>query len=403
MPDRLNKYHEIDKLLDRVLSKRMDLRELFNTRLESEGLSFSAALASIKVEHRALNGVLDATQKRHDLLMLSRLADFLHIPLPDLVTSLVENLEVSFNSEVESTKKEEFIRRHFNLPYLKQIGLIDDPKNLEHVEAEILAHFGYKSIFEYEKDSIGVAFSSGKRKSKTTFEKEFWANRSLKVLKGINNFFPYDRDKLKEYIPKIRWHSTNIRRGLFQVIRDLFKLGVIVILRPYDSKLYARGATFNVNGKPGIVLTDYSRYYPTMWFALLHELHHVLFDWEEIVDLSYHITGELDLFSKEEAQADEFAANMLLQESKMQQVAPHIDNKTFVDEFARVNQIHPSIIYIRYCWDRQEIDKDVWANYQHFIPGLSEAMPALPGNPWQNRAALKQIAKQTEDTYFKAI
>ncbi|WBO84483.1 ImmA/IrrE family metallo-endopeptidase [Hymenobacter yonginensis] len=403
MTTRSNKYNDIDRLLDRVLSKHMDLRELFNARLESEDLSFSAALASIKVEHRALNGVLDATQKRHDLLMLSRLAEFLRIPLSELVTTLVENLEVSFNTEVEATKKEEFIRRHFNLPYLKQIGLIDDPKNLEHVEQQLLEHFGYNSIFEYEKESIGVAFSSGKPKAKTTFEKQFWAARSAKVLSAVNNFFPYDRQKLKEYIPQIRWYSTNVRKGLFQVIRDLFKLGITVILRPYDPRLYARGATFDINGKPGIVLTDYSRYYPTLWFALLHELHHVLFDWPEIQDRSYHITGELDLFSMEEAQADDFAANMLLQEAKFQQVIPHIDNRVFVDEFARVNQIHPSIIYIRYCWEQQDLDKDVWSKYQHFIPGLQETMPALPGNPWQKRAPLKQIAQQTEETYFKGI
>ncbi|GAA4394032.1 hypothetical protein [Hymenobacter koreensis] len=404
MQDYNNKYQDIDKLLETVLKKsNMDLRKLFDARLKEENLSFSAAMALLKVEHRALNGVLDATQKRHDLLMLTRLADFLQVPFNELITELVENLEINFAYEVSTSKKEEFIRRSFNLSYLKQIGLIDDPKDLHHVEQRIVEHFGYTSIFDYEKEAVGIAYSSGKPKSKTTFEKDFWAARSAKVLSGINNFFPYDRDKLKAYIPHIRWHSMNVKKGLFQVIRDLFKLGVTVIMRPYDAKLYARGATLAVKDKPGIVLTPYSNYYPTLWFALLHELHHILFDWDEIQSLTYHITGELDLFSMKETQADEFAANMLLQNAKMEQVKPHINNKTFVEEFARVNQIHPSIIYIRYCWEMQDSDKDVWAKYTPLIPKQSEAMLALPGNPWQSKVALKEIAQQTQEAYFKGI
>jgi len=409
MPAQFNKYQEVDKLLENVLKKsRMDLRKLFDARVKAEGISPSAALALLKVEHRALTGVFDATQKRHDLLMLKRLADFLQIPLEQLVTELVENLEINYDYEVSATRKEEFIRRNFNLPYLKQIGLIDDTRDIQHVEQTLVEHFGYDSIFDYEKEAVGIAFSSGKPKSKSTFEKDFWAARSAKVLSGINNFFPYDRDKLKAYIPHIRWHSMNVKKGLFQVIRDLFKLGITVIMRPYDAKLYARAATLAVKDgagieKPSIVLTPYSQFYPTMWFALLHELHHVLYDWDEIKALTYHITGELDLFSMEETEADDFATNMLLLSNKYEQVKPHIDNRTFVEEFAKVNQVHSSIIYIRYCREMAETDPDVWARYQHFIPKHTDAMLALPGNPWQSRATLKKIATQTQEEYFKGI
>lgn len=409
MPSQPNKYEEVDRLLEAVLKKsNMDLRKLFDARVKAEGISPSTALALLKVEHRALTGVLDATQKRHDLLMLNRLADFLQMPFEQLVMGLVENLEINYAHEVSATRKEEFIRRNFNLPYLKQIGLIDDPKDIQHAEQVLVEHFGYDSIFDYEKEAVGIAFSSGRPRSKTTFEKDFWAARSAKVLGDINNFFPFDRDRLKTYIPHIRWHSMNIKKGLFQVIRDLFKLGITVIMRPYDAKLYARAATLAVKDrqggdKPGIVLTPYSPFYPTMWFALLHELHHVLYDWDEIKALSYHITGELDLFSMKETEADDFATNMLLPGSKYEQAKSHIDNRTFVEEFAKVNQVHPSVIYIRYCREMAETDPDVWGKYQHFIPKHSEAMLALPGNPWQSRATLKKIATQTQEEYFKGI
>jgi Zn-dependent peptidase ImmA (M78 family) len=404
MPHPHDKYYEVDRLLSSIMTKpNMDLRVLFEARLRAEGISFNAALAKIKVEHRALNGALDATQKRHDLLMLARLADFLQIPRSEFFTAFVGDLESSFAQEVSAAEKELFIREHFNLPYLKQIGLISDPRNLHEVEERIVEHFGYTSIFDYQKELFGATFSSGKPKSKTSFEKDFWAARSAKVLNGINNYFPYDRDGLKAYVQRIRWFSMNVKKGLYQVIRDLFKLGVTVIVRPYDPKLYARAATFPVEDKWGIVLTNYSDNYPTFWFALLHELHHVLFDSEHVKNFYYHITGELDLFSPHEVEADKFANHMLLPPAKFEQAKPHIGNKSFVEEFARVNQVHPSVIYARYCWEMQEVDEKVWAKFKHLIPSAAEAIPMLKGNPWQNKVALKEIAKQTENEFFKGI
>jgi HTH-type transcriptional regulator / antitoxin HigA len=399
-----NEYNDVDKLLASIIKKpNMDLRKLFEARLQIENISFSAALAKIKVEHRALNGALDASQKRHDLLMLGRLADFLHIPRAEFFPALVDDLEAYFAQEVDAAEKELFIRDSFNLPYLKQIGLIDDTKDFAEIERSIVEHFGYSSIFDYRNELFGATFSSGKPKSKSSFEKEFWAARSAKVLNSINNFFPYDRIKLKEYVLGISWYSTNVKKGLYQVIRDLFKLGVTVILRPYDPKLYARAATFPVKDKWGIVLTNYSDNYPTLWFALLHELHHVLFDAKHVINTYYHITGGLDLFSPHEVEADEFANTMLLSPEKFEQAKPHIENRAFIDEFARVNQVHPSVIYARYCWEMQEADPKVWAKFKRLIPTVAEAIPNLKANPWQSKVALQDIAKQTENEYFKGV
>ena len=400
-----NDYNDVERILGKVFdNKNTTLKDLFNSSLVREGLTFSGALTKLRTEHRALNGVFEASQKHHDLLMLDRLAKFLEIPTGTLVEELIAQLQVTFADELQTIEKELFIKNSFDLPYLKKIGLIDNLRDLAHVEERLVAHFGYSSIFEYGRETIGVAFSSGNRKSKSLFGKTFWAEQSLKLLNTVTNYFEYDRDALKEYIPLIRWHSTNVKRGLSQVIRDLFKLGITVIVRPRLPNVDARGATFATkDDKPAIVLTNYSDLYPSLWFALLHELHHVLFDWSHIREVTYHITGELDLFSKQEVEADDFANTILLPDSKFKIVKPHIDNQTFVEEFARANQMHSSVVYARYCWAMQDSDKKVWAKYRNRIPDALEAMPSLPRNPWQTKADLKQIAKQTQDTIFKGI
>jgi len=62
----------------------------------------------------------------------------------------------------------------------------------------------------------------------------------------------------------------------------LFNIGITIVFQPSLPKTQIRGATFLINDKPCIVITDFNKNYATIWFALIHELHHVLFDLETI-------------------------------------------------------------------------------------------------------------------------
>ena len=183
-----NGYEDVDKILNRVFDNQdAGLKAHFDSTLIRKGLTFSGALTKLRAEHRALSGVLNASQKQHDLLMLARLAKFLEIPVGTLVEGLITQLQITFAGELKALEKELFIKDSFDLPYLKKIGIIDNTKDLAHVEERIVTHFGYSSIFEYGRETIGVAFSSGKRRSKSLFGRTFWAEQSLKVLNNVTN------------------------------------------------------------------------------------------------------------------------------------------------------------------------------------------------------------------------
>lgn len=96
---------------------------------------------------------------------------------------------------------------------------------------------------------------------------------------------------------------------MLSVARALYKIGITVIFQPSIQKLQIKGATFACNGKPCIVLSDLNKRYPTLWFVLLHELYHVLYDFDEISERNYHVSEEdsSDLFLLDEISPDEFA------------------------------------------------------------------------------------------------
>lgn len=404
MPEKNHKYYQVDRLLGGIFNEpNVGLRELFEQRLTELDLTQTKAQDLLGIQRRALNGILDGTQKNIDFSALIRLAHFLQISNVEVIGLLLERLEKSHPEEFSDYQKREFILNHFDLANLMKCGFLDSISDFKHIEQRITTYFGLASIYDYGKNIVRPAFSSGSRISKNEFNKDFWVESAYNSLRLINNKYGFDRSELLEYIPSIRWHSTNMKKGLFQVCRDLFKLGVTVIFEDYVNALFVRGATFAVNDRPCIVLTNYSRFYPSLWFALMHELHHVLYDWDEIKDNAYqpyHLSGELDMFTKKEVEADEFAREFLFPSDRMKRVDLQIYNETFVAQAARAYQVHPSIIYINYCWEHKDTDDNIFAKFSKHLPDYDEAVKAIP---WKTRKTVKEIARQKKEYNFNNL
>lgn len=410
MPSENKKHKYAERILaDLFKEPKAELKELFEQRLNTLNLSVTSALSLLGIEHRALTGILEGTQKRVDISVLSRLALFLGLSKEEVIKLLLEKLEINFEHDLSDYKIREFILLNFDLTSLLKYGFISSTTDFSLIETELKSYFGFKSIFEYGKDYINAAFSSGKPKPKNTLTKDFWIQSAAHKLKKINNPYNFDRSKLLAYIPYIRLHSTNVRGGLYQVIRELFKLGVTVIFEPYINSIYVRGATFAINSQPCIVLTNYTKYYPSIWFALIHELHHVLYDWDDILINNYMVSGEFDINAIKEIEADDFAREFLFSAEKMRKVKPHIDNQAFVHESAKAYNIHASFIYIFYCWEQES--PDIWAKYIKFIPDAKEAIEAitiddiqaLTHKPKHKKTPVSQSAQFIEEKVFNSL
>ena len=154
-----------------------------------------------------------------------------------------------------------------------------------------------------------------------------------------------------------------------------------------------RGGTFIVKGKPCVVLTDFNKSYPTVWFTLLHELHHVLFDFDLIKTNSFHLTGDADLFLIEE-KANSFARDFFMSEEKFHFIKRYINNSYMVSKFAIENEVHVSLIYSFYTWYQDEkYNKKYYGTFNKYYPDYKKSLVKLNPLSW-NDESIKTVGER---------
>src|SRR6185503_2241489 len=367
-----NKYADIDAILKGIFNGT--LRDLFEKRVHDLGTNQTAILKILQMERRSLNGILDGTQKRADFSNLHKLAVFLNMKTEELIKIYVSQSEKKLIGEDTPANKKKFIRDNFDLIVLRKAGFINDITDFKAIEDKIVTYFGLKSIFEYKKRTFSAAFSAGIQIPKNITTRDFWLASAKDLATKLDNPYLYDRQELIKYFPQIRWQSTNEEFGLINVIKALFKIGITVIYQSPFSSLHLRGATFPANDQPCIVLTDYKGFYPTLWHCLIHELYHVLFDWDEIRKNSYHVSEDAsEMLDKKEIEIDEFAREYLFSKTKLHEVKRFLRDEEYIADVAKNNHVHPSIIYIYNAFDNSATDRMVWARTRRLMPEIKKA------------------------------
>jgi Zn-dependent peptidase ImmA (M78 family) len=222
----------------------------------------------------------------------------------------------------------------------------------------------------------------------------------------IANPYDFDRKSLVEFFPQIRWYSTKVDQGLAEVVKILYRIGVTVIYQPSMQGLQLRGATLAVNGKPCIVLTNLQNFYPTLWFALIHELYHVLFDWSEILENRYHLTDDDDqelTVREREAMADNFAKEYFVTTEKLHSVKRYLNDEKYIDEFAYSNNVHPSFIYVFSAWEAAITNRNPrnpWARARRHDADYKLAIAQLD-LPWSELRPIVDVMKERRNVTYK--
>lgn len=357
------------------------IEELFNLKLEESGLTKTQFEKLSGMERRSLDAILDKTSKQTDIIKLLKLAEFLESDLSDLLIIYFKDRPAEEIKELQSSMDITFINKYFDLKILASLGFVQKNDSLETLKDRICNFFGLDSIYDYDRE-LSDALYSRTKKSFSDKMKDFWIKSSYKYFELIDNPNEYSRKELVELIPKIKPYTQNIENGLLTVFQALYNIGVTVVFQPSLPKTQIRGATFFIDDKPCIVITDFNKNYATIWFALIHELHHVLFDLETIQKTSYHLSGEPDLFLIQEDKANEFASEYLLSSEKMRYIEKLIHNKFIVEKFAKECQIHPCIIYSQYQWRQSELGNDYWAAFKDAFPNIKNITKKLNVANW---------------------
>ena len=128
-----------------------------------------------------------------------------------------------------------------------------------------------------------------------------------------------------------------------------------------------------------------------------------MFDWDEIKDDKYHLSSEdLDFFTLEEKEADanKFSREYLFSMDKLEQAKPNINNRYFIDQFAKSNHVHPSIIYIFNAFDSGKEDKKIWVKIKRQMPKIELCLNPLGNISWAERTPISKIANKRKSKIF---
>lgn len=336
--------------------ENVSFAEFIQSKLDDLGITKNYLCKAIRIDNKSLSRILNGEAQKVDVVTILKLGDFMGIDYKDFVQHYIAEIKSEEIHKIESARKAGFILRNFDLDSLKNIGFIKSKSDFEMIEKRVLQFFGFDSMLEYAQGMLTLKnLFSHTRRSPSEKILKFWCTTAVKELKSISNPYPFDLSQVKSVVTLLSISTNDEVNGLLNTIRKLYRAGVTVLINPYIGRTQVRGATFIVNDKPCIVLQDFRKSYDTIWFALAHELCHIIKDLRLISNMNFHITfdkSESDLFidGTIERRADNFASEILLPEAKMKYISGYIDIPGIVKKFARKWQISESIIYGQYAY-----------------------------------------------------
>lgn len=388
------KESNIDDLLKSIFSdnESFDIRNEFEQKLSDYNISKTKALKLLNIDKDVFEQIISGTAKQPNLIHVVKIAEFLEVNIDKFIQIVLSNQSKINISSIDKARKATFLLKNFDVKILTKLGFFDKDYETDELVDKVLTFFGYSTIQEYEDELVEPLYSKTKRNFSDKM-KDFWIKSAYQTFRIIDNPNEYNRVRLKDLIVKLKPYSQDVKHGLFTVCKALYNIGVTVIFQDYLSTTQVRGGTFIVDGKPCIVLTDFNKKYPTIWFTLLHELHHVLFDFDLIESNSFHLTGNDDLFLIED-KADSFARDFFMTEDKFHYIKKYINNPFLVSKFADQNEIHVSIVYSFYTWYQDKLyGKNYHAAFREFYPNYKEALSKLNPISWDD-ISIKETSKR---------
>lgn len=384
---------KIENLLNSIFSDtNYDIKDIFEKKLIEYNLSKTKALKLLNIDKDVFDEILNGTAKQPNLIQIIKIAEFLGFEVSEFINVLLKNQCSENIFAIDNARKATFIVKNFDVKALIKLGFFDSNYSTEDLVKKVLDYFGYTTINEFEKQLDDPLYSRVK-KNHSDKMKDFWIKSAFQTFKIINNPNKYNRERLKDIIIKIKPYSQDVINGLLTVCKALYNIGVSVIFQNYLATTQVRGATFIIDGKPCIVITDFNKNYPTLWFTLLHELHHVLFDFETIERYNYHLSDDNDLYLIEE-QANNFARDFFMSEEKFHYIKKYINNPYLVIKFANEIEVHQSIVYSFFIWYQKELyGKNYYGAFKKFFPDYIDAITKLNPITW-NEISIRDASEK---------
>lgn len=263
------------------------------------------------------------------------------------------NLEKEYQEELLEIKQLEFKEENkkwvtgFPLSALKKMGLLPNTRKKEELVEPLLKFFRVASPKEWSEiyEDASLAFKIELRHTTEPKAISSWLRIGELQTESIV-LKEFDKTKLTYALSEIQIlmyeKPENWLEKLQQICADF---GVALVYTACISKAPIYGASRWIKNKtvPMIQLTDRQKDYNAFWFTFFHELGHIRY--HNKTDFFINGVDDIQFDEMKEKQADEFAANMLLNSNERNEILNHLsfNRKNVLDLSHRLRK-HPSII-----------------------------------------------------------
>lgn len=228
--------------------------------------------------------------------------------------------------------------------FVKAVGL-PRPRDLKTRVANLCKYLGIANLQRLKQEDLLVNYRAGV----ASMEEKNRVNASAWMLTALNQarameVSPFSAEQLERSLPEIRSMTVQPPEVFIPKLRGVFSdCGVAFVLLPTLKNSGINGAVkWYGAGRVMLALNDRRRYADTFWFALFHEIKHVLQQKIRTVFLSGR---DLPDNQQLEAEADRFSADYLIPpEAYDSFLRGTYTTEGAIRDFALSINIHPGIV-----------------------------------------------------------
>ena len=134
----LNEFYKMLSPVDVWEGEANSIKEIFEARLARHGITQNQAEKMLNMQKRTLEGILDGSAKRVDVINLLKLGQFLGLQMEALMKLFLNDMPQDMIGELEDAKKKAYILANFDIKNLAKAGFLHTKTDFDEIEQRIL-------------------------------------------------------------------------------------------------------------------------------------------------------------------------------------------------------------------------------------------------------------------------
>lgn len=384
------------KKSDSIISN-LSLKNLLSDFIEETGIPLSAVADEIEVHKDTLSKFQEGKAELK-FMQAVRLMKVLGLTDEQMVAAYCQDVSDAEGPSLSQLEQIAYVRENFSIPVLKQIGIIKQRSKMDEYAAQICAFFGFSSIYEYDDTSLlPTLFSKSRRRVLEEKEEKmtkFWLKCAISSFVKIGNPHEFDRNLLIQLVRRVAEFTADEINGYYRFVLVLYQIGITVLTQPYISGTKAHGGTIIIDNKPCIIITDMGKRFHKLWISILHELYHVINDYDMLESIDYHFsTPDTPDLLMNEQKADQFALDILINPTIQQNLSKVINFPYKVKELSQKLGVSPSIVYGVYLESLPigKLKNQMFAKFSQYLLSSDVAIRNILFDPISKKSLIEAV------------